>query len=203
MKSKMKIAGRRRPARSPRLRLPTTRSARLRMPGLGGRKDPRGARERPQRPLSVVNQGLLPNCVVEQNGPLRPPKVLPGAAPSPRGARKPWDGASVDGEGRADLRKVVVHAEVSIVHLSPQTDTTHPNNSQCNTHHQGWSIFGHQPGEELLHLPVTSPQLPAVSAAKRSSFPVPATVIVVHVVLLPRPSAMKGCAAVCVLLRRS
>ena len=111
----MKIAGRRRPARSPRLRLPTTRSARLRMPGLGGRKDPRGARERPQRPLSVVNQGLLPNCVVEQNGPLRPPKVLPGAAPIPRGARKPWDGASVDGAGWADLRKVVVYAEVSIV----------------------------------------------------------------------------------------
>ena len=88
------------------------------MPGLGGRKDPRGARERPQRPLSVVNQGLLPNCVVEQNGPLRPPKVLPGAAPSPRGARKPWDGASVDGAGRADLRKVVVYAEVSIVHFT-------------------------------------------------------------------------------------
>ena len=111
----LKIAARGGPARSPRLRLPTTRSARLRMPGLGGRKDPRGARERPQRPLSVVNQGLLPNCVVEQNGPLRPPKVLPGAAPSPRGARKPWDGASVDGAGRADLRKVVVYAEVSIV----------------------------------------------------------------------------------------
>ena len=98
------------------------------------------------------------------------------------------------------LSNVQLH---NMVHLSPQTDTTHPSNSQCNTHHQGWSIFGHQPGEELLHLPVTSPQLPAVSAAKRSSFPVPATVIVVHVVLLPRPSAMKGCAAVCVLLRRS
>ena len=110
----LKIAARGRPARSPRLRLPTTRSARLRMPGLGGRKDPRGARERPQRPLSVVNQGLLPNCVVEQIDPLRPPKVLPGAAPSPRGAREPWDGASVDGAGRADLRKVVVYAEVSI-----------------------------------------------------------------------------------------
>ena len=124
----MKVAGRRRPARSPRLRLPTTRSARLRMPGLGGRKDPRGARERPQRPLSVVNQGLLPNCVVEQNGPLRPPKVLPGAAPSPRGARKPWDGASVDGAGRADLRKVVVYAEVSInsIILLVVTGTFHP-----------------------------------------------------------------------------
>ena len=111
----LKIAARGRRDRSPRLRPSTTRSARLRMPGLGGRKDPRGARERPQRPLSVVNQGLLPNCVVEQNGPLRPPKVLPGAAPSTRGARKPWDGASVDGAGRADLRKVVVYAEVSIV----------------------------------------------------------------------------------------
>ena len=111
----LKIAARGRRDRSPRLRPSTTRSARLRMPGLGGRKDPRGARERPQRPLSVVNQGLLPNCVVEQIDPLRPPKVLPGAAPSPRGARKPWDGASVHGEGRADLRKVVFYAEVSII----------------------------------------------------------------------------------------
>ena len=31
-----------------------------------------------------------------------------------QGVRKPWDGASVHGAGRDDLRKVVVYAEVSI-----------------------------------------------------------------------------------------
>ena len=83
MTSEMKIAGRARLARSPRLLLSTTRSARLRMPGLRWRKAPRGPRERPQRPLSVVKHGLLPNCAVEQIGSLRAPRVFPAAAASP------------------------------------------------------------------------------------------------------------------------
>ena len=79
------------------------------------------------RKLVLEENTLLPNCVVEQTGPLRAPGVLPGAPPSPRGVRKPWHGASVHGAGQADLRKIVFYAEVSIgkvsfgVCVSPRT----------------------------------------------------------------------------------